>query len=442
MKKIHIYLLALISFLFFFAGCIGKEANDDKEPDSQKTLIVEKEQKEPKSQLNDLDFDNSNIILELLSANKNIELEILTAENSPVYITGGIPEEIYGNGKSVNVSAINKKIGLTGKIISLKIARCENIDNLNFLSAPLLDNFACSYSSLSSIDFSGAPNLKNIELGNNKNMSTINTGNLTLLESLDIENSKIEKTDLTNNLNLKRFLCSKTNIDNIDISKNVKLEFLDVSDLSLKKLNVKNNPELQELNCSSNNLKILDLSENQKLKKLNCKSNDIIDLALFANNNLEFIDCGKNKLDKLFLENNKNLKTIFCNDNKLKTLDLLYNKDIENIYCFNNEITEIKLNKNSALKNIFCFNNCIEEDKALFLFNSLPAGNGYDFHTIVWYADKNDGINYDYEKYFDGNFILPKEIYEKAYGNYWYVYHTLYGLEEINEILNSLSQKN
>lgn len=445
MKKILAYFV--ITVLVFMPSACTKEDGEVTHEDGK--VIIENnpdkkdipEKTEAVTFVN-TDFEKSDIILELSSANKNIEIEIITEQGIPIKILGGEPEAVFESGKPLQIFALTEKLGFEGKIISFKINECPHLNTVSLLSCPELNSFSCSFTNLSFVDFSGASGLLEVNLSRNRNLVSLQTGNLPLLETLDIEGSGVKEIDLSKNLNLKKLFCGASNIQTLEVSANRKLEILDIPYLNLKNIDIKNNSELLELNCSSNSLTELDLSENIKLTKLNCASNNISVLALFNNKNLEVLNCGKNKLENLFIENNIKLKDLFCSGNKLKFLNLSDNKNIENVYCFNNNISEIKINNNSSLKNIFCFNNCIDENNAKLLFVSLPPGTGYDFHTIVWYADENDGINYDSKKYFDRNSVLPKELIEQAYGNYWYVCHTLYGLEEINEILGSLKQKN
>ena len=76
------------------------------------------------------------------------------------------------------------------------------------------------------------------------------------------------------------------------------------------------------------------------------------------------------------------------------------------------------------------------------LFNSLKEGDGYDFRTLVVYAEKNPGLTYKSDTYFDHNFIPTDEMLASSYFKFWKVYFTLYGLEDMGSILDSLVQKN
>lgn len=388
------------------------------------------------------DFEKCGIILNFDSANKEAEIEVITKDSSAAKIIGAEPKRIYGNGEPLKIISTGEKIGFEGEIVSLKIQNCKALNSVHFVSAPQLNYFSCRFTNISNADFSGCPELSEADLSGNARLTEIKTDTLPLLESLNIENSGIAKIDLSKNTGLKKLVCGGTNLNSLNLNSNKKLEVLDVSSLNLKKINLKNNTELLELNCSSNSLTVLDLSANEKIIMLNCRNNAVTDLALFQNKNIEFLDCGKNKLEKLFLESNSALKTLFCDGNKLFRLDLSENKNIENVYCFNNELEEIKVNKGSPMKTLFCFNNKLGEKAAETLADSLPPGDGYDTHTLVWYAEKNPDMNYDSEKYRDGNIMPSKEQIEKLYGGYWYFYTTVYGLEDINDILNSLKQKN
>ena len=65
----------------------------------------------------------------------------------------------------------------------------------------------------------------------------------------------------------------------------------------------------------------------------------------------------------------------------------------------------------------------------------------YNLKTIVVYAEKNPNLTYMADKYFDHNFEPTEEMLNSSSFKFWKVYFTLYGLEDMGSIIDSLIQK-
>lgn len=426
-------LAALIIFSFLVFSCSDKEEKigfENKEAQtaagSQAGLILEKKDKELQSTDNEKNkaealyqkaLNEASLVFEFEAVNKKIGLSLIADEN--IKIEGAVPSEIPADGAETEIFVSKNSLALLGEVKELKIHNAEFLSGIKIIKAPSLTLLDISFSGLKNIEFCDCPSLENLILEGNK---------------------KMDKPDFSSLKDLKKLGLAKTTIQEVDFSAFPGLEYLDISYVNLKALDLTKNVELKELDCENSGLTNLDLTKNIKLTRLNCRANKLNDLILFQNKELKFLDCGKNELDKLLISLNTKLQKLSCDSNEIKDLDISSLKELEELYCYRNKIENLTLSSNSKLKNLFCFENEINEKSMKALFDSLIAGDGYDFKTLVVYAEKNPNLTYKVDKYFDHNFVPSQEMLNSASFKFWKVYFTLYGLEDMSSIIDSLVQ--
>ncbi|MGI5083504.1 leucine-rich repeat domain-containing protein [Treponema putidum] len=429
---------ALVVFSLFVFSCSGKGREDETEHqeiqpkvDSQAGQTLENKKDGAAQSGTDKDdsankaddlykkaLNEASIIFEFETVNKKISLSLIADKN--VKIEGAVPSEIPADGSEIEVFIAKNSIALLGDVKELKILDSGILNKVKIIKAQDLRLLDISFSGLKNIEFLDCPVLENLVLEGNKQM---------------------ERPDFSSLKGLKKLNLAKTAIHEVDFSSFSHLEYLDISSVNLKALDLTKNIELKELYCENAGLKNLDVSKNVKLTHLNCRENRLDDLSIFQNKELKFLDCGKNGLDTLLINLNTKLQRLHCDSNEIKDLDISSLKEIEEVYCYRNKIENIVLGSNIKLKSLFCFENNIDEKSMKTLFDSLIAGDGYNFKTIVVYAEKNPNLIYKPDKYFDHNFVPTEEMLNSSSFKFWKVYFTLYGLEDIGSILDSLLQK-
>lgn len=112
---------------------------------------------------------------------------------------------------------------------------------------------------------------------------------------------------------------------------------------------------LEILNCSNNKLEKLNLSKNLNLKSLGCKNNMLINLIISNNSLLETLNCSNNKLVNLDLSNNTKIRGLLCSNNRLINLNLSKNNNLEVLICENNALSCIKIPVNTKNKKRFWY---------------------------------------------------------------------------------------
>ena len=186
-----------------------------------------------------------------------------------------------------------------------------------------LENITAYNNDISSIDFSGCPNLRYINLEGNALMD-INVSNLTKLSKLDIR---------------------KNHISNLDVSKNTALEKLYCDDNALTELNVFANTELMDLVCSNNQISNLDLTANINITNLSCDGNLLKKITVSNMPRLKSLKCGDNQLEEIDLSKNLHLQKFWGQNNLFSFLDFYYNQGLNTIDIRNNpRMTPCSLN--------------------------------------------------------------------------------------------------
>lgn len=136
--------------------------------------------------------------------------------------------------------------------------------------------------------------------------------------------SGLKEFDATKYPKLEVLLIFNTQVTSIDVSKNPNLRALDLgNDKLTSDVDISNCPELIELSVNSTGIKKLDVSKNKKLEKLDIGGNEGIELIgiedLTTLKELLAWSCGLKKLD---VSKNKGLEKLDINANSLVAIDL------------------------------------------------------------------------------------------------------------------------
>ena len=139
-----------------------------------------------------------------------------------------------------------------------------------------------------------------------------------------IYNSGLKEFDATKYPKLEILKIFGTQVTSIDVSKNPNLKELDINDDKLTSdVDISNCPELVTFSANSCDLKKLDVSKNTKLENLSIAGNDGIELVgldkLSSLLNLKAIDCGLTKLD---VSKNTKLESLNIGYNSIAAIDL------------------------------------------------------------------------------------------------------------------------
>lgn len=297
----------------------------------------------------------------------------------------------------VNVTLNQEKISQV-KILNLDEAAEEivNLDGLEYFTD--LVTLVAMNKNLTTLDVSNLPNLNALDCTGNPELEELDVSKNTKLQMLSFQETGISEIDLSNNLDLERLLCARTNIAALDLSKNTKLTDLECSETKLSELNISNNVELVHLMCQNTDITNLDLSKNTKLENadlngctllssidvshnlelwylwlVNCSS--ITQLDVSKNTKLKELNCRGTGISSIDVRNNTALNTLYCHETSITELDLSKNTELTDLSCSFTKIKELDLTNNTKLTSLDCsFLDITELDVSLFpLLNDLSC---------------------------------------------------------------------
>ena len=160
-----------------------------------------------------------------------------------------------------------------------------------------LNTLGCSYTQIQSLDLSGCPNIKILNLPGNKNLTSLDVTHVPNLASLSLTNSAISKLDLSKCTQLTELMCDGTEIEELDLRSNSDLRFLDCSNTKLRTLDVSKNPSIQILDCSYTDIGELDLSNLKALTLLSIAHSSVKGIAFSSDLEPNYgISLGKDRL--------------------------------------------------------------------------------------------------------------------------------------------------
>lgn len=304
-------------------------------------------------------------------------LKTLNCSNNQISSLNNFPYNIEyldcSNNKftSLNFDNINSYGYHSGtKYTKLKTLICKN----NTLLTELYFNFEGStISELSSIDFSGCSNLKQLVCPSNKisllsslpsSLKTLNVHQNQLtslpslpsgLEMLQVSSNRLTSFSLSNHSNIKTIYLYNNPITTIQVIGNVNLTNLFVYETptlitlncygngSLTALNVDGCTGLKTLDCHANRLASLGTLP-ASLQTINCRDNKLTSLNVSNRTALQNLDCGTNLLNSLNVQNCSGLKTLKCDYNRLSSLSVQGCSSLTQVYLYWNQIKESGMN--------------------------------------------------------------------------------------------------
>ena len=213
----------------------------------------------------------------------------------------------------------------------------------------------CNNNAMTTLDVSASTKLEELYCYNGTNLTTLNVSGAVNLKKISAWNCKLTALDVTNNTRLVELELSTNGLQALNVANNPALEVLNFGYNQLSAIDLSSNPELKSFWCFSNNLASLDVSKNTKLETMECWGNPITTLNLSNNPALTYLHTGGNPLGTLDVTKCPALKDLRCAGNQLTQLNLSANPELENLWCFDNALTSLDITANTKLKEIRCF---------------------------------------------------------------------------------------
>ncbi|MDO5436556.1 MAG: hypothetical protein Q4G19_09330, partial [Clostridia bacterium] len=204
-----------------------------------------------------------------------------------------------------------------------------------------------AYSSMVSLDgISIFPNLTDLTVLSNSNITSLSLAGLNKLESLVVSDCPVLTTvDFSNNTSIgfRSADMGGNGITSIITNGSLPVQRLNVNNNPLKSLDLSNFAQLQQFYGFSCGLEKLILPQTSTLEVVCCYSNKISSLNLSGCSGLKELDAHANQIAELALPATSNLKEMDLCGNRLTSLVLSGCGDLTNLDCSENRLSEIDI---------------------------------------------------------------------------------------------------
>lgn len=343
--------------------------------------------------------------------------------------------EGWSSVKKITGTLLNDTIHVYGDFTAIDFADSK-INVLHFVDQPNLKQVEAQKNELTyeGLDFTGAPNIDNLNLNYNK-VRRLDLRMLTRLNIFSINHNEELSTVLFADgcetlTNIDMSYCDISNFYPISLPN---LKYLNIENGSLQILELGSNyPNLKSVNVNGNEwMTEIDVTQLPKLEKIAIGGTKIKELNLVNNPDLISIDAHHTDIANLSIEQNKMLTTLVLNNTKIGKLNVSHLQNLQNINLDSTNVARIDLSKNRYLRDVSMKNtniqfldmhsavginrlnrlnisNCkrMTPQSLNFTFMAMPDHNGASYSTNVFISGSNgetaktELLSYDAENYY------------------------------------------
>lgn len=214
----------------------------------------------------------------------------------------------------------------------------------------------CSYNNISSIDITNLPGLTEFSAQGNK-LTTVDFTGLTGVEELYLGENKIATLDLSPCSALETISAFDNEIASIDLSANEQLEGVYFQDNRLTSLDLSANGGVRYLNLEGNDVSSIDVSNLPNLSICVLADNELASIDLSKNSRLSSLDLRGNKLTSIDVKAASYLSQFHIEDNALESIDLSSNGYLYGFFAGNNKLTSLDLTHNPYVQRLEVYGN-------------------------------------------------------------------------------------
>ena len=186
----------------------------------------------------------------------------------------------------------------------------NNLTSLNLSNTPLLKELYCGGNNLTSLDITKCIKLTKLDSSHNTFESIDLSKNINLVE-LSLNEDNLKSLDISNNKSLKVLeygvIDEPNSLESINFGNITSLQKIEIWRSNIKSVHLGNMPNLTNLRFESSPIKELDLSGCKNLKKLSVAYSSLNYLDLRNQNLLEELDLWQSRVSKIDLNPNANV---------------------------------------------------------------------------------------------------------------------------------------
>lgn len=263
-----------------------------------------------------------------------------------------------------------RKLKCSAPIPSSKINTLTNLETLDVLygmigttftlsNMPNLKKIICTGTNVEAINLSGLPNLETLVCQSN-NLTTLNCSGLPGLKELDCSYNDITSLNVSGLTNLTSLVCNSNMFTSLDLSDNVNLKRLECSNFLGTSIDLSHLTSLETLKLSASALTSLDLSQLTSMHTLDCGNSHHLNVLNVSNlPALKNLYCSDGSLTSINTTGTNNIEEILCGDNNITSIDVSNMPNLYRLWCYENQITTLNIAADTALTDLNCKNNLI-----------------------------------------------------------------------------------
>lgn len=243
----------------------------------------------------------------------------------------------------------------------------------------------CSRNALTELDVTGLSGLSSLSCSENALTSLDLTG-LDSVEEIYADGNQLSSLDIAPCGSLNKIMAAENKIESIDLSQNASLSGVYLQDNLLTSIDVSANPNVRWLNIGNNNVEVLDVRAQRYLSILIANNNAISAIDLSSNTSLSSLDLSGNALNEIDLTACGYLSQCHLENNTLTSLDLSNNPYLYGLFCGNNALTSLNLSANTYLQRLEAQGNAL---------TSLDIAANAGLQSIFLQSNKFDTASLD-----------------------------------------------
>ena len=191
----------------------------------------------------------------------------------------------------------------------ININSCNSLQSLNCSSGNLIEFNVKNCNKINSVDISNNPRLEGANLSGSENLINLSAQNCLLLNDLNVSNTKLINLNITNCLNIVSLNLNSTNVNTVNLVNSSKLVNLYLKNTPfLKNLNLPRTSVLEVLELENTRITMYTNFDNQvNLKTLNLANSDIMNINFKLLSKLEYLNIINSSIVNLDISNSANL---------------------------------------------------------------------------------------------------------------------------------------
>lgn len=271
------------------------------------------------------------------------------------HLITGNTVRIYGDDIVVlNASSqgiVGADLSRASKLIQVQLGN-NGLASLQLGSHPSMTGLYAENNQLTSLDISGCPAIRVLDVHENAIAGTIDCSAMSALSKVDVADNHLTSLILPKHSTVYEIDCSRNELTTLDVAGLSGLDELAASENKLTAIDLSGLTSMTSLYLYENELTTVDLSPCSSLESASVADNKITSIDLSSCPTLTGVYVQGNQLTSLDLSGNANVRWLNLNDNQVSTLDVSKQPNLTILNAANNKLQAIDLSTHRSLSSV------------------------------------------------------------------------------------------